>query len=141
MKQHGRRERVRFEHHFHEKEEVLLEKQGDFVVYLGGKSKKTTSHKRDHTQNLHAHADRFLVPHAGLRYGEEKADSALCIHRFAVLFYEEIDQSEATCGGEAEENAADEIGEIVRASAMDVHVFDARQQMIAEDEVDAGGYP
>lgn len=34
VKQHGRRERVRFEHHFHEKEEVLLEKQGDFVVYL-----------------------------------------------------------------------------------------------------------
>ena len=74
-------------------------------------------------------------------YGEEKADSALCIHRFAVLFYEEIDQNAATCGGEAEENAADEIGEIVRASAMDVHVFDARQQVIAEDEVDAGGYP
>ena len=41
----------------------------------------------------------------------------------------------------AEENAADEIGEIVRDSTMDVHVFDAWQQVIAEDEVDAGGYP
>ena len=140
VKQHGRRERVRFEHHFHEKEEVLLEKQGDFVVYLWGELKRETSHIRDHTQNLHAHADRFLVPHAGLRYGEEKADSTLGIHRFAVLFYEKIESNRATCGGEAEENAADEIGEVVRASAMDVHVFDARQQVIAEDEVDAGGY-
>ena len=46
-------------------------------------------------------------------------------------------KSEATRGGEAEENATDEIGEIVRSSTMDVHVFDARKQVIAEDEVDA----
>ena len=32
VKQHGRREWVRFEHHFHEKKEVLLEQQRDFVA-------------------------------------------------------------------------------------------------------------
>ena len=40
MEQHRRRQRVRFEHHFHEEKEILLEEKRDFVFYWSGKSRK-----------------------------------------------------------------------------------------------------
>ena len=80
-------ERVRFEQHLQQHEELVLKKKGNPFICASPSSFVQTICVGDHADHLNAQSNGFLILHTALRNHHQQLDSSLLVHLHAVFLY------------------------------------------------------
>ena len=79
-------ERVRFEQHLQQHEELVLKKKGNPFICASLSSFVQTICVGNHADHLNAQSNGFLILHTALR-NHQQLDSSLLVHLHAVFLY------------------------------------------------------